>query len=85
RALDSNLVFPAFDYELKCSHTFNLLDAGGAISVSARAGYIGRVRSLAQQVCRSFLEERRKLGFPLMKDRSAAQLWVEQLAPKEVV
>jgi glycyl-tRNA synthetase alpha chain len=83
RALESNLVFPAFDYVLKCSHTFNLLDAGGAISVSARAGYIGRVRSLAQRVCKLFLEERRKLGFPLMKDRPAAKVWIEQLAPKE--
>jgi glycyl-tRNA synthetase alpha chain len=85
RALDAALVFPAFDYILKCSHTFNQLDAASAISVTARAGYIARVRTLAQRVCRMFLEERRKLGFPLMQDRAAAAQWVEQLAPKEEV
>jgi len=50
RALAENLVFPAYDYVLKCSHTFNQLDAAGAISVSARASYIGRVRTLAQKI-----------------------------------
>lgn len=83
RALSAQLVFPAFDYVLKCSHTFNQLDAAGAISVSARAGYIGRVRTLAQQVCKRFLNERCKLGFPLMKDRVAAAQWVEQLSQGE--
>ena len=79
RALVENLVFPAYDYVLKCSHTFNQLDAAGAISVSARASYIGRVRTLAQKIAKLFLSERCKLAFPLMKDREAAQKWVEIL------
>ncbi|MGV3682577.1 MAG: glycine--tRNA ligase subunit alpha, partial [Acidovorax sp.] len=56
RAMDENLVFPAYDYVLKCSHTFNLLDARGAISVTERTGYIGRVRNLARQVAATFLQ-----------------------------
>ena len=82
RALAENLVFPAYDYVLKCSHTFNQLDAAGAISVSARASYIGRVRTLAQKIATLFLTERCKLGFPLMKDRESAQKWVEKLTPE---
>jgi len=82
RALAENLVFPAHDYVLKCSHTFNQLDAAGAISVSARASYIGRVRTLAQEIAKLFLSERCKLAFPLMKDREAAQKWVEILTPE---
>ncbi len=81
-ALVENLVFPAYDYVLKCSHTFNQLDAAGAISVSARASYIGRVRTLAQKIAKLFLSERCKLTFPLMKDREAAQKWVEKLTPE---
>ncbi|MBF0289632.1 MAG: glycine--tRNA ligase subunit alpha [SAR324 cluster bacterium] len=79
RCMDEKLVFPAYDYVLKCSHTFNQLDAAGAISVSERASFIGRVRKLAHQVAVIFLEERRKLGFPLMKDRQAAAKWVEEM------
>ena len=82
RALAENLVFPAYDYVLKCSHTFNQLDAAGAISVSARASYIGRVRTLAQKIAKIFLSERCKLNFPLMKDREAAHKWVEKLTPE---
>ena len=82
RALAENLVFPAYDYVLKCSHTFNQLDAAGAISVSARASYIGRVRTLAQKIASLFLSERCKQAFPLMKDREAAQKWVEILTPE---
>ncbi|MBB6678733.1 glycine--tRNA ligase subunit alpha [Cohnella lubricantis] len=67
RAMDENLVFPAYDYVLKCSHTFNLLDARGAVSVTERTGYIGRVRNLARQVAATFLQERERLGFPLLK------------------
>ena len=82
RALAENLVFPAYDYVLKCSHTFNQLDAAGAISVSARASYIGRVRTLAQKIAKLFLSERCKQAFPLMIDREAAQKWVEKLTPE---
>ncbi len=82
QALAADLVFPAYDYVLKCSHVFNQLDASNAISVSARASYIGRVRVLAQDVAKRFLEERRKLGFPLMQDREEAQSWIARLAPE---
>ena len=83
RALEQRLVFPAYDYVLKCSHTFNQLDAAGAISVSARASFIGRVRNIAQSIAKLFLEERCRLAFPLMKDREVAQKWVDQLTSKK--
>lgn len=67
RALDEQLVFPAYDYVLKCSHTFNLLDARGAISVTERTGYIMRVRNLARACATVYLEARERLGFPLLK------------------
>ncbi|GAE33405.1 glycine--tRNA ligase subunit alpha [Halalkalibacter akibai] len=67
RALDENLVFPAYDYILKCSHTFNLLDARGAISVTERTGYIGRVRNLARTAAKLYYDERERLGFPMLK------------------
>ncbi len=56
RLLERGLPLPAYDQVLKCSHTFNLLDARGAISVTERAAYIGRVRTLARQVARSYVE-----------------------------
>lgn len=71
RALNENLVLPAYDYVLKCSHVFNLLDARGAISVTERTGYIGRVRNLARRCARVYLDERERLGFPLLKEGKA--------------
>lgn len=71
RALDRNLVFPSYDYILKCSHVFNLLDARGAISVTERTGYIGRVRTLARKAAKQYYEEREKLGFPMLKKKEA--------------
>jgi glycyl-tRNA synthetase alpha chain len=71
RAMAEKLVFPAYDYVLKCSHSFNLLDARGAISVTERTGYIVRVRNLARQIAQTFLEERERLGFPLLQDKGA--------------
>lgn len=73
RILEENLVFPAYDYILKCSHTFNLLDARGVISVTERAGYIGRVRNMARRCAKAFIEEREKLGFPLLKSTGGDQ------------
>lgn len=67
RLLDLDLVLPAYDYILKCSHTFNLLDARGAISVSERTRFIGRVRNLARLAAQGYLASREKLGFPLLK------------------
>ena len=60
------LPLPAYDYCLKCSHTFNLLDARGAISVTERAAYIGRVRALAHLCARGYLDSRETLGFPML-------------------
>ena len=67
RLAEKKLVFPAYDFVLKCSHTFNLLDARGAISVTERAGYIGRVRNMAKLCAVAYVEQREKLGFPLLK------------------
>jgi glycyl-tRNA synthetase alpha chain len=64
------LVLPTLDYVLKCSHTFNLLDARGVISVTERTRYIGRIRNLARQVAHLYLQQRETLGFPLKELRS---------------
>lgn len=69
RAIGEGLVLPSYDYVLKCSHTFNVLDARGAISVTERTHYISRVRNLAKLVASRQLEEREKMGFPLLKKR----------------
>ncbi len=61
------LVAPALDFVLKCSHSFNLLDARGLISVTERTRYIGRIRTMARQVAKLYLEQRQDLGFPLLK------------------
>lgn len=74
------LVLPAYDYVLKCSHLFNLLDARGAISVTERTGYIGRVRNLARMVAGEYLEQRKRLKYPLIKDEALRQ---ELLADEE--
>lgn len=65
RLAEQNLVFPAYDFALKCSHTFNLLDARSAISVTERAHYIGRVRNLARLSAEGYVQQRERLGFPL--------------------
>ncbi len=79
RCIEQKLVFPAYDYVLKCSHTFNQLDAAGAISVSERAAYIDRVRKLSHQIAVLFLEERRKLEFPLLQDRQSAEIRIKEM------
>ncbi len=61
------IVLPAYDYVLKCSHTFNMLDARSAISVTERVGYITRVRNLARRCAEKYIEIREELGFPLLK------------------
>ncbi|MDO0821873.1 glycine--tRNA ligase subunit alpha [Desulfosporosinus nitroreducens] len=70
RVVEKGLVLPAYDYVLKCSHTFNLLDARGAISVTERTSYITRVRGLARLCAQAYVEQREKLGFPLLKTNS---------------
>ncbi|MDD3474179.1 MAG: glycine--tRNA ligase subunit alpha, partial [Syntrophaceae bacterium] len=68
RMLDSEepLALPGYDYCLKCSHVFNLLDARGAISVAERTSYIHRVRNLARKAASAYLTQRELLGYPLM-------------------
>ena len=71
--LEKGLVLPGYDQVLKCSHTFNLLDARGAISVAERTGYIGKVRTLARLCAQSYLAQRAELGFPLLRKKGGAQ------------
>ena len=67
RVSAKGLVLPAYDYCLKCSHIFNILDARGAISVAERTKYIERIRNLARAVARNYLAQREEMGFPLLK------------------
>ena len=64
--LDAGLVLPATDHVLKCSHTFNMLDARGVISVTERVSYIERVRRLAQRIARAYVKQREEMEHPLM-------------------
>jgi glycyl-tRNA synthetase alpha chain len=68
------LALPAYEQVLKCAHSFNLLDARGAISVTERAAYMGRIRDLARKVARSYLDSRARLGFPM-----APKAWSEEV------
>ena len=65
--LEKDLVLPAYDYTLKCSHAFNQLDARGAISVTERTGFIGRIRKLARLCAEGYIGQREEMGFPLLK------------------
>ena len=65
RLMDAALALPAYEMVLKAAHTFNLLDARGAISVTERAAYIGRIRNIAKSVAQSYFESRERLGFPM--------------------
>jgi len=67
RLIEAGLPLPGYEMVLKCSHTFNLLDARGAISVTERAGYIGRVRTLARLVAQAYYDSRERLGFPMLR------------------
>jgi glycyl-tRNA synthetase alpha chain len=68
--IEKQLTYPALDFVLKCSHTFNLLDARGVISVTDRAQYIEKIRKLAREVASSWIEERKLLEYPLIKKES---------------
>jgi glycyl-tRNA synthetase alpha chain len=67
RLIEAECVLPAYEMVLKCSHAFNLLDARGAISVTERQAYIGRVRALARAVAQAYYASREKLGFPMLR------------------
>ena len=72
RLIAEQCVLPAYEMVLKCSHSFNLLDARGAISVTERATYIGRVRTLARAIAQAYFESRERLGFPMFAKAGAA-------------
>ena len=67
KIVKKGLVIPAYEYCLKCSHTFNLLDARGAISVTERTGYIKRIRDIARACSRAYITQRKDMGHPLLK------------------
>jgi glycyl-tRNA synthetase alpha chain len=72
------LVQPAYEYCLKCSHTFNVLDARGAISVAERTRFIERIRALARLAARNYLDQREKMGFPLLASGQAGASGTEE-------
>src|SRR5690606_35569338 len=75
--MESQLALPGYEQVLKAAHTFNLLDARGAISVTERAAYIGRIRNLARSVAAGYLDSRARLGFPM-----APQPWADAILAK---
>jgi glycyl-tRNA synthetase alpha chain len=70
RLIEAACVLPAYEMVMKCSHLFNLLDARGAISVTERAAYIGRVRALARMIAQAYYESRERLGFPMLRSEA---------------
>jgi len=81
RLLGLGLVFPGYDAVVKCSHLFNLLEARGAISVSERVGIIGRIRKLARQAARAYLQSREEQGYPWLSAEEKTRLGLDK--PKE--
>lgn len=82
KQIDNRLVHPAYDYVLKCSHAFNLLDARGAVSATDRPDYLKRIRHMARLIAKTFLEERARLAFPLLNDEETER-WVLKYGVKE--
>lgn len=78
RLAEQGLILPAYDYTMKAGHTFNVLDARGAISVTERQKYIRRIRTLAQMTAKGFLAQRKELGYPLLAPEDAAKLLAEE-------
>jgi glycyl-tRNA synthetase alpha chain len=69
RLIDRELTIPAYEMILKASHTFNMLDARGALSVTERAAYIARIRNLSRFVAQAYYDSREKLGFPMLGNK----------------
>jgi glycyl-tRNA synthetase alpha chain len=74
RLLETKLALPGYEMILKAAHTFNLLDARGAISVTERAAYIGRIRPLSRLVAQAYVDSREALGFPMLADEHRARV-----------
>lgn len=70
KLVEAGLILPAYDYCLKCSHTFNLLDARKAISVAERTRYIGKIRHIARQVAQRYVAQREEMGHPLLRSHA---------------
>lgn len=73
RMIEADLALPAYEQALKAAHTFNLLDARGAISVTERAAYIGRIRNLSRGVAQTYYHSRERLGFPMLASQAVEQ------------
>ncbi|MGI6361388.1 MAG: glycine--tRNA ligase subunit alpha [Bacillota bacterium] len=83
QVISKGLVQPAYDYALKCSHVFNLLDARGVISVTERQSYIARVRNLAKLCAAGYVKQREEMGFPLLKDPQLRAAILEEKGDKK--
>lgn len=83
RLMEKGLPLPAYDFIMKASHAFNMLDARGVISVTERAGYIGRIRNLSRSIAEAYVESRRELGFPLIKEKKVKEAPPLPPLPKE--
>ncbi|MDE1547898.1 glycine--tRNA ligase subunit alpha [Jeotgalibaca caeni] len=78
KQIENGLVHPAYDYVLKCSHAFNLLDARGVISATDRAGFLARIRNMARKLAKAFVEKRKELGYPLLPEADRERLLKEE-------
>lgn len=78
KQIENGLVHPAYDYVLKCSHTFNLMDARGMVSATDRAGFLARIRNMARKLAVAFVEKRKELGFPLLDEAERERLLKEE-------
>lgn len=79
KQIENGLVHPAYDYVLKCSHAFNLLDARGMVSATDRAGFLARIRNMARKLAVAFVEKRKELGYPLLPESERERLLKEEL------
>jgi glycyl-tRNA synthetase len=78
--MERGLVIPAFDYVARCSHTFNVLDARGAVGVTERASYFGRMRDLSRSIARLYVEQREAMGYPFLKAQPQESLQTDDPA-----
>jgi glycyl-tRNA synthetase alpha chain len=81
--MEQQLALPAYEQVLKAAHSFNLLDARGAISVTERAAYIGRIRNISRAVAQSYYDSRARLQFPMASREHAQQVLAQIAASKE--
>ncbi|MGP6139725.1 glycine--tRNA ligase subunit alpha [Jeotgalibaca sp. A127] len=78
KQIENGLVHPAYDYVLKCSHAFNLLDARGMVSATDRAGFLARIRNMARKLAVAFVDKRKELGYPLLDESERERLLKEE-------